>query len=57
MRPRGEPTESITVRMPKDLLTWLRRKAALEIIERDRSVSINSIIVRVLRREMEAEKR
>jgi hypothetical protein len=48
-------TETITVRMPKELLSWLRRKAATETMQQDRQVSINSTIVDILRHEMDAE--
>ena len=57
MKATAQTTESITVRMPGEILSWLRKKAALETIQRNRQVSINSTIVNVLRREMEADQR
>ncbi len=57
MKAIAEATESITVRMPAQVLSWLRRKAALETIEKNRQVSINGTIVDILRREMEADQR
>jgi hypothetical protein len=55
MKAPAREHESITVRMPGEILSWLRKKAALETIERNRQVSINSTIVNVLKREMEAD--
>lgn len=53
----AEATESITVRMPAELLEWLRKKAALETLETDPQVSINETIVDILRRERDADLR
>jgi predicted DNA-binding protein len=37
-----------SIRMPDELLEWLREKAAKETIKRKRNVSINSIMVEIL---------
>ena len=46
-----------SIRMPKELLEWLREKAALETIKRKRNVSINAIMVEILSGAMEADKK
>jgi hypothetical protein len=53
---KGESMEvkSVSIRMPVDVLEWLRVSAAKETINRKTLVSINGYVVEVLRREMEA---
>jgi hypothetical protein len=45
----------ISVRMPEEILDWLREKSAMETIRLKKHFSINSYILNVLRREMEAD--
>lgn len=45
-----------TVRMPEELMDWLREKAARETIKRKKSVSMNALAVEVLTRAMKADK-
>lgn len=45
----------ISIRMPDDLLNWLRKRAARGTIETEKQYSINALVVDVLRREMEAD--
>ncbi len=49
--------KAITFRVPDDIADWIREKAALETIRQKRQVSINSLVVDLLRREMEAGQR
>ncbi len=46
-----------SIRMPEELLEWVREKAAMESIKRKRNVSINSIMVEILTKAMEAERK
>ena len=55
--PDKKENESMTVRMPVRIMSWLRRRAALETIERNRRVSVNTVIVDILRQEMEADRK
>jgi hypothetical protein len=48
--------KAISVRMPDEILDWLREKAAMETIKRKKLFSINGYIVEILRKEMETEK-
>ena len=50
-------TKSVSIRMPVEILDWLREKAALETIKRKKLYSINGYVVEVLRREMEADQK
>jgi len=47
--------KSVSIRMPEDLLNWLRKRAARETMETGNQYSINTLVVDVLRREMEAD--
>ncbi|MFZ0930606.1 MAG: hypothetical protein WAN11_18510 [Syntrophobacteraceae bacterium] len=47
--------KAITFRVPDEIADWIREKAALETIRHKRQVSINSLVVDLLRREMQAE--
>jgi hypothetical protein len=43
--------------MPKELMDWVREKAARETIKRKKNVSMNAMAVEVLTRAMKADKR
>lgn len=45
--------KAITFRVPDEIADWIREKAALETIRQKRQVSINSLVLDLLRREME----
>ena len=49
--------KSWSIRMPEELLEWLREKAALDTIEKKRNVSINAVMVEILSGAMEADKK
>ena len=46
-----------TIRMPDEVLDWLRVKAAKETIERNRNVSMNTVAVDILMKAMRADKK
>jgi len=46
-----------SVRLPKEVVTWLRKSSAMATIEQDKRVSINSLIVEILAKAMEADRR
>jgi hypothetical protein len=46
-----------TIRMPEEVLDWLRVKEATETIERNSHVSMNTVAVDILRRAMTADKK
>ena len=46
-----------TVRMPEEILEWLREKAAREILRQKKQVSMNTVIVEILTKAMEADKK
>lgn len=46
-----------TLRIPDEVFTWLREKAARETIERGERVSMNSFAVEVLTKAMNADKK
>jgi hypothetical protein len=46
-----------TIRMPDEVLDWLRIKAAKETIERNRNVSMNTVAVDILMKAMRADKK
>ncbi|MGD8915160.1 MAG: hypothetical protein PVH35_01090 [Syntrophobacterales bacterium] len=48
---------TISVRLPRQVVTWLRKSAALATIEQDKRVSMNSLIVEILAKEMETDRR
>jgi predicted nuclease of predicted toxin-antitoxin system len=48
---------TMSVRLPKEVVTWLRKSAAMETIEHDKRVSMNSLIVEILAKAMEADRR
>ncbi len=49
--------KSVSIRMPDELLGWLRKRAARETINTGQQYSINSLVVDLLRREMEADRK
>jgi hypothetical protein len=49
--------KSVSIRMPEDLLKWLRKRAARETFETGEQYSINSLVVDALSREMQADQR
>lgn len=46
-----------TIRMPEELLTWLRERAAKETIKRDRNVSMNTLAVDIIMKAMRADRK
>ena len=49
--------KGLALRIPEELLTWLREKAALETISRNQQVSMNTIVLELIRREIEADRK
>jgi hypothetical protein len=49
--------KSVSIRMPEEILDFLRRKAAEETIRENRMVSINALTVSILREAMEADEK
>jgi hypothetical protein len=49
--------KAITFRVPDEIADWLRDKAALETIRQKRQVSINSLVLNMFKREMEADQK
>jgi hypothetical protein len=48
---------TMSVRLPKQVVTWLRKTAAVETIEQDKRVSMNSLLIDVLTKAMNADRR
>lgn len=46
-----------TIRMPDELLDWIREKAARETIKRKKQVSMNTLVVEILTRSMKADRK
>jgi hypothetical protein len=46
-----------TLRVPEDILTWLRGKAALETIKENKQVSMNTLALEILAKAMKADKK
>ena len=46
-----------TLRLPEEVLDWLREKAAKEMLKRKKQVSMNTIAVEVLTKAMKADKK
>ena len=46
-----------TIRMPKEILDWLREKAARETIKRNKNVSMNTVAVDILLKAMRADRK
>jgi hypothetical protein len=56
--PEGETMmKGLLLRMPENLLKWTREKAARETIKRGEQVSMNTVILELIRREMVADQR
>jgi hypothetical protein len=49
--------KSVAIRMPVEILDWLREKAALETINRKKYISINTFVLEVLERERKADQK
>jgi len=49
--------KGLLLRMPENLLKWTREKAARETIKRGDQVSMNTVILELIRREMVADQR
>ncbi len=49
--------KSISIRMPDELVKALREKAARETIARERLISINELVVEILTKAMESDKK
>jgi hypothetical protein len=45
----------LNVRIPEELLKWTREKAARETIKRGHQVSMNTVILELIIREMEVD--
>lgn len=48
--------EGLALEIPEELLNWTRDKAARETIRRGRQVSMNTVILELIRREMENDR-
>lgn len=48
---------AISIRMPEEILDWLREKAAMETIKQKKHFSINSYVVDLIKRQMESERK
>jgi hypothetical protein len=48
--------KSVAIRMPVELLNWLRERAARETIRRNKYVSINTFVLELLVGEMAADR-
>jgi predicted HicB family RNase H-like nuclease len=49
--------KSLMVRLPDRVLEWIREKAAMETIRQKKQVSMNSLVVEILEREVEADRK
>ena len=47
----------MSVRLPKPLVTWLRKRAAVETIEQDKRVSMNSLVIEIITQAMQSDRR
>jgi predicted DNA binding CopG/RHH family protein len=54
---RAEAMKVMTIRMPDELLEWIRQKAARETINRKKSVSMNTMAVEILTGAMNQDKK
>jgi hypothetical protein len=52
-----KPMKPWAVRLPEDVLEWLREKAARETIRQKRVVSMNSLAVEILTKAMKADQK
>ena len=46
-----------TIRMPEELIDWIREKAARETIKCKRVVSMNTLVVEILMKSMKYDKK
>ncbi len=46
-----------TVRVPLEVIAWVREKAARETIRLNKSVSMNTVLVEILTKAMKADKK
>jgi len=53
----GDKVKQWTIRMPEEVLEWLREKAAMETIRRKKQVSMNTLVVEILDRAMKADRK
>ena len=53
----GDQVPGWVLRLPDELDRWIRTKAAQETIKQNKRVSMNSLVVEILTRAMEAEKK
>ena len=49
--------KGLNLRIPEEMLKWTREKAARETISRGQQVSMNTVILELIRREMEANRK
>jgi hypothetical protein len=54
---KGEKMKGLNLRMPDEILKWVREKAARATIAKGERVSMNIIILDLLKREMEADRK
>ena len=53
----SDAMKAITIRMPDELLDWLREKAARETIKYKKQVSMNTLAVELLTKAMQADRK
>jgi len=53
----GDRMKSWTVRIPDEVLEWLREKAARETIKRKKSFSMNSLAIEIFTKAMETDRK
>jgi hypothetical protein len=54
---RSDAMKAITIRMPDELLDWLRERAARETIKYKKQVSMNTLAVEILTKAMQADRK
>ena len=54
---RIDAMKPFTIRMPGEILQWLRVKAANETIRQNKQVSMNTLAVEILTKAMKADKK
>jgi|GEM_PF-1952796 len=53
----GDSVTVMSIRMPDEVATWLRQKAAKGTVKQNKQVSINSLVVAILTKAMKADKK
>ena len=48
---------AFTLRVPDEIIQWLRKKSAMETIKQNKRVSMNELALNVFRKEMERDKK